>query len=433
LVEENRFMKGIKRKKGRGVRRRTAGVLASVAVVLSMAGCDQLLDVEVPGAVDAGALENPALMWSLAVAAIGEVECAVAHYIDGTAILADEYITAAFWRNFNIWGARLLDLRGWTGPCQVGLDASNLGFYVALSRARFMTDDAFERINAFPENRLEINKSQTLAMLAAYGGYAHTMLGEGFCEMALDGGPLITRAQVFEAAVQKFSTAEQLAQTAGDAAILNMARVGRARNLLNLGRNAEAAALAKQVPQGFVRNATYSTSTPRRHNRVAVNSHRNLFTSVSPRYRGLEVGGEPDTRVRVVDAGREGHDNLTPLFLQTKYPNFNSPIPLASWREAQLIIAEAELGQSAVDRINLLRDHHGLPRWEPADVGNNAAVLAQVIEERRRELFLEGHRLNDMLRFNLPFPEGTNHKGEPYGPITCLPLPDVERESNPNI
>jgi hypothetical protein len=56
-----------------------------------------------------------------------------------------------------------------------------------------------------------------------------------------------------------------------------------------------------------------------------------------------------------------------------------------------------------------------------------------VLEERRRQLFLEGHRLNDMLRHDLPFPTGENHKGQAWGPITCMPLPDQERLNNPNI
>ena len=48
-------------------------------------------------------------------------------------------------------------------------------------------------------------------------------------------------------------------------------------------------------------------------------------------------------------------------------------------------------------------------------------------------LFTEGHRLGDMLRHNIPFPTGTNHKGQTYGPITCLPLPEQERLNNPNL
>jgi starch-binding outer membrane protein, SusD/RagB family len=420
-----------------GSNRRRAGAPFGVITALvlftgALAGCESLLEVDVPGAVTAESLDNPQMATSLLVGAVGELECALGQYIEGTAMLSDEVISSSFWRNYNVWGAKLQELNTWTGPCQDSVDASNLGFYIALSRARFMTDDAFERIGAFNEADLPLNKAQAQAQLAAYGGYALTMIGEGFCEAAIAGGPVLTRAGVFELADARFASALTLAQQAGDASLLNTARVGRARVLMNLGRKAEAAALAREVPAGFTRNATYSTVTGRRYNRVWVNSVRNRYLSVAPAYRGLTVGGEPDVRVRLTDTGTVGHDNFTELFLQTKYPAANSPIPIASWREAQLIVAEAELGQSAVDRINALRTFHNLPLYTPPAL-DDATILAQVLEERRRELFMEGHRLNDKLRYNLPFPTGLNHKDEPFGPTTCMPLPNVERFSNPNI
>lgn len=64
-------------------------------------------------------------------------------------------------------------------------------------------------------------------------------------------------------------------------------------------------------------------------------------------------------------------------------------------------------------------------------------VRAQLIEERRRELFLERHRLGDIIRFNITLspPAGTPFpiKGGVYGNQICFPLPDVERNNNPNI
>jgi len=38
-----------------------------------------------------------------------------------------------------------------------------------------------------------------------------------------------------------------------------------------------------------------------------------------------------------------------------------------------------------------------------------------------------------MFRYNIPFPTGTNHKGQPYGTVTCVPIPDLERLNNPNL
>ena len=105
-------------------------------------------------------------------------------------------------------------------------------------------------------------------------------------------------------------------------------------------------------------------------------------------------------------------------------------MPIASWEEAQLIIAEVQGGQEAVQAINRLRTKYNLPQFQSTDA---AAIRQQVIEERKRQLFSEGHRLGDKLRFREPWPDGRNHKLEPYGPVTCMPLPEQEKLNNPNI
>ena len=56
-----------------------------------------------------------------------------------------------------------------------------------------------------------------------------------------------------------------------------------------------------------------------------------------------------------------------------------------------------------------------------------------VLEERRRQLFSEGQRYGDMLRYNLPFTKGLTLKGNIYSDLTCVPLPDVETRNNPNF
>jgi len=89
----------------------------------------------------------------------------------------------------------------------------------------------------------------------------------------------------------------------------------------------------------------------------------------------------------------------------------------------------------------------GIPAYDSGGTDTQEQVIAQVIEERRRELFTEGgHRLNDHLRFrgtawNIPFkgepgsihPNGVDDTGLPYGTTTCFPLPTVEVIGNPNI
>jgi hypothetical protein len=106
---------------------------------------------------------------------------------------------------------------------------------------------------------------------------------------------------------------------------------------------------------------------------------------------------------------------------------------LATWDEAQLIIAEAEGGVTAVMIINMFHDRAGLPPFVSIDEGE---IRQHVIEERRRELFLESHHLGDIIRYNLELEPATGtpfSKGGTYGTTTCLPLPEVETLNNPNI
>jgi hypothetical protein len=114
---------------------------------------------------------------------------------------------------------------------------------------------------------------------------------------------------------------------------------------------------------------------------------------------------------------------------------------ITKYAEAQLIVAEAKAAANdltgAAAAINAARNTRtGMPQYDPT--GQTAAqVRAQIIEERRRELFLEGHRLGDIRRFQLalnPAP-GTTYTtgGGTYGDQSCFPLPDVEKINNPNI
>ena len=404
-------------------------LLAFTAVAqLGVAGCKDLLTVELPTRVADAALDDPALATVLVQGAVADFECALANYSTATGLLTDELIDATGWIAVTMWDQRRIlpnnDNLGSAGCTTLGY-----GVYTPLQTARFQAADVARRIKGFSDAAVP-TKSTLLATAAAIEGYSITLLGEGFCEIAIDDGPGLARAQSLALAEVKFTEAIALATSANNSALLNLARVGRARVRLDLGKLAEAAADADAVPSGFVYNATYSATNDRRRNRLFFDSQTNLYLSVDPRYRNLTVSGVPDNRVAVTNAGRNGHDGITPLWLQQKYPSDAANIAIASWREARLISAEVKGGAAAVSAINELRTASNLPPFASVDP---AAIQAQVLEERRRELFLTGHRLNDMLRLNRAFDTGTTFKGVPYGSTTCLPLPDAERLSNPNF
>jgi hypothetical protein len=407
---------------------RAAAALLASWLVIGSAACDSLLDVDIPGRVEESALNDPALAPTLVNSALGQFECAYTNYVATVGVLTEEYLVSSFFVDANIWGWRGIELRTAQGTC-AGRNASGFGAYTPLQQARYLADDAANRIEGFDESVLP-GKTLMLAQLAAYGGYAYLLLGEGFCEMAIDQGPLMMPEQVLAIAEQRFTSALTLAQSAANTDLANLAITGRARTRLNLGRNADAAADAALIPEGFVWNAEYSEVQERRENRVFNVNRRNSFLTVAPAYRDLTLGGVADPRVPVSDANRAGQDGVTPQWSQNKYSTVATPIPMASWLEAQLIIAEALGGEEARAAINRVRARQSLPLLTDAEAAN---IEATVLEERRRQLFSEGHRLGDMLRNDIPFPTGTNHKGQTYGPTTCLPLPDQERLNNPNL
>lgn len=395
---------------------------ASIVAFLipGVTACENMLEVRIPGQVAGSTLQNPAMAPTLVNSAIADFECAFVNYVGATGLLTDELIISTEFIAPSLWDQRRIaaDNGNLTGSCTL----FGFGVFRPLHTARYMAEFAIEAVTGFPDNAVP-NKNLLLATANAYAGYAYALLGEAFCSVTIARGPALEPAAVLAIAEERFTRAIALAEQASNADILNMARVGRARVRLNLKRKAEAAADARLVPTNYVRNATYSAAAARRNNLIHVYNQRNLQVSVDPRYRGLQVDGVPDVRVPVQNANRNGQDGFTPLWLQLKYTGDASSIVLASWKEAQLIIAEAEGGTSAVQAINALRAHHSLPSYGG---GSAAEILAQVIEERRRELFLEGHRLNDMLRHDLSFDSGLNHKGVPFGDTTCLPLPDLE-------
>ncbi len=406
------------------------GMLA--LILTTVTACNSLLTVDNPGRVPADALGEPSLMPVLQAASLQQFQCGFAQYVATAGMLSGEYLSANGFVNNHPWEWRGdPEIRSEPGSCPNFRAATSMGFYTPLQQARFQLDDTFARLSAFTDEQVP-NRLRYLAEMRAYAGYAYLLLGEGMCEMTLDNGPRMTRAAVFAIAETRFTDAIARATAANDASLRNMATAGRARVRLDLGNLPGAAADAALVPAGFVRNAEFSETTPARENRLYNLTVRNDYLSVGPDYRSLTVGtGQPDPRVKVTDMKRIGSDNVTPVWQQQKFTGSGAvSLPIASWAEAQLILAEATGGQAGIDAINRVRAANGVPALV-ADPASDITPI--VLEERRRQLFSEGHRYADMLRKNLPFITGVNRKGQTFGTVTCVPLPDVETRNNPNF
>jgi hypothetical protein len=432
------------------ITRRRVALTASALMVLATA-CSEItsLKQENPGTLSVETLYVPANAPLLVNGAIGDFECAFNRYAAGSGLFADELtVGIAQTGNFDYDARRVTTNAGYgTNHCGSPTPSSSQhpGIYTPLSVARATADTAAAKLEGWTDAEVA-NRSKLIGQAYAYAGYSLTLLGESMCSAAINLGPEIQPPALFAEAVARFTKSIAAATTANDATTLNFARLGRARAALDIGgatNLAAAAADAALIPATFVVNTSPDAVNARRQNSVFVTISQSSVSTVDPSFRNVLVPGgtTQDPRVAVTDLNRNGTATGSRLFLPAKHSALTSPIRIASYAEAQLIVAEnaAATGNltEAEAAINRARSRTaGVPTYTRPVGATAADVIAQIIEERRRELFMEGHRLGDMRRYGLPFSPAAGvayQYGGVYGTQTCFPLPDVERINNPTI
>jgi hypothetical protein len=425
-------------------------LLGAALLVTGLAACDSLLDVSSPSRIPASPIETPANVVLLSSGAVGDFDCALGSFIvvggELTDELEDATATAARW---------VYDKRSVPTDQQLYAiaDCDGEGTYVPINRARESADNLLRILTAAVDSEMPagVKRDSLIAITSAYAGYDRVLLGEMFCSAVIstldpDGtieyGTELTPQQVFQSADSMFTQAITNAQAGPYDDALNMAYIGRARARLDMGQYDAAKADAQQVTDpSYIHYSTASATTTRRENRIWAESNpTGVASSVGPRYQNMTYAGVADPRVQSAFSGDTSSSGIIDRY-QKKYPQASTPIPVATWVEAQLIIAEADVRgtdpDGAVDIINMLHDRAGLPHYNGAMTPD--AILAQVIEERSRELWLQGQRLYDVIRNDLaidPAPGTPYRNGGSYGPAgkqLCLRLPDVERAGNPNL
>jgi starch-binding outer membrane protein, SusD/RagB family len=401
--------------------------------LVALSGCntDDLLEVDAPTRIPADNLENPASAALLVNGALGDFECAWGMHIVVGAILGDEMADAQL--GAAGWPLDRRDMATNDGYGTSGCGSNQTpGSYVPISVARWVADNTLTKLQAWTDQEV-LKRDSLIAMSANLAGFSYAMLATDFCSAAVDLGPELQPTALFTLAEQRFTTAIEAATRANATVLLNAARVGRARVRTFANKKAEAAADARLIPAGFVWNATAASVNTRRQNRVFAVNNSSRFYTIEPLSRDLMTAGVKDPRTAVITTSGNRAADGTQLWEQTKFRSLTDPIPIASYTEAQLIIAEAEGGATAITILNALRTRAGLPALSAAETTNLAQTL---IEERRKELWMEGHRMYDIIRFNIPQQPAAGTafvRGGFYGNIKCLPLPDIERFNNPNI
>jgi len=419
--------------------------LLTTLLVLAGTGCDTLTDVEPnDDTVPAEQIDNPNSFQARLIGAQADFFFAYDMAVAWQGLYADELYdpgSAVEQRRVRPNNAQI----GAVDEAPEGLD----GLWTPMQRATFVTSDLQQDIKAgtFPSQVPDPENSPELARVSLLAGYAKMTLADQFCSLAFNGtGPERTPEETYEQAIEDFTEAIEAENAESD--IQHSALVGRARSHLQLGNTDQALGDAQQVPEGFAyAPSAYSTNSQREENDIwnmLTDSQR--FT-VDPRFRSLTIDDTdvPDPRVQVFQDPDDptGVDGATAQFQDQKYTAPTAPIRIASWVEAQYMIAEIEGGQTAVDIINDVRSAQGIEQTfsstDPTEIRN------KVIDERRRSLFLQGQRMGDLRRYlrtfdNLPvsgrFPDGTAFPVDPpsqYEDGVCFPLPDAERDTNPDL
>ncbi len=395
---------------------------------ISACSLDSVLDVTDPDVLNVGDFNSPAGANPLRLGVIQDFTVAFSGTQDGfvvmTGNMADEiYSTDTF-------DDRLLPNARRTNENLPNLD----GTYRNLHRARSGASRTIRVLQEFaPTPAVNIGE------VFAIRGYTEVFFAEMYCSgvpfSEEDGitntfGAPQTTAQVYDRALASFDSALTAAGT--DARVGNMARLGRARTLLNMGRFADAAAAVAGVPTSFRFQVFHSTATGRQNNGIwqalTVNASRYAVRN--------NEGGSPmvwlqtpaDPRMPWQPSTRTGFNGTaTQLPTQLKHDR-GTAVTVADGIEARLIELEAQLQantQAARDAVfaglNNLRATAitpAVPAIATAPTTQDAAVDL-LFQERAYWMWLTGHRLGDLRRLirqygrsaNSVFPTGATPPG----------------------
>ena len=452
---------------GRGLRPLPRLLLLGAVLVAPLAACDtdEILRVDDPEFASPESLRTEAGLPTLVAGAIGDFAVGYGGDANDSFLSAVAVFTDEFYQSDTFISRLALDQRDFVPTIQGNREPDR-----AYNRLQSARRSLSETADALAELAKQGANDPRYARLKALEGYTFVALGEGFCSgipistSALgvpgEAGQPLSTTQVFDAAIERFNTSLAAAPN-----FANLARVGKARALLNQGKFQEAAAAVADVPTSYVYHVEFSSNSPRQQNPI-FNLQDNGRYSVSDREggNGLPYRSAQDPRVPWTGPF-PGFDATVPQYIDLRYPDFGSDVPLATGVEARLIEAEAALraGDAAtwLSKLNALRaDVRGLmtayfdnyASFVPSedvpnqtldpltDPGTEAARVDLMFRERGFWLYTTGHRLGDLRRLvrqygrsaTEEYPSGNYFKGGTFGTDVTFPIP-FDETNNTNF
>jgi len=420
-------------------------VLGTVTIV----GCDlgKTLEVQPANLIPAVPLETPENATLLVAGAASDYDCAFNSYVVVTGLIGEELDDALQTADRWPYDQRTVAANQ-SRYSQNGCTA--LGIYQPLQAARVSANNVRRLLEGWTDVQVP-NRQLHIARMSAYEGWSQLLLAEAFCTTVfstvegenINYGTEITRVQALDSAINRLSSAISTAQTVGGVAadsVRYFALVARARAYQDKGDMVHARADAVLVPANFVWNITASNTNPRRQNRVFQENNPGITPSSSIGARFRQAAYTSDPRIKVQNLNKLANGTNVPLWAQTKYTAVSSSIPAATGTEMQLLIAEADIASNRANTLAIIATMRAAGS-QPAYTGVTATDdLNEIIDQRRRALFLTGTAFGDIIRYNLtvsPAAGSLTPWNQAYGPDKgnqmCLPLPQVEFLNNPKL
>jgi tetratricopeptide (TPR) repeat protein len=456
------------------LRRRLAGA-ACAAAAAAAAACNDFLEVANPAQAEIAQIADSSNALLLVNGALREMANMVSQSALYGAVLSDE--ARAFHTNASY---APIDLRNFNNASDI------IGqIYPFIQRARFAGDTVADRIRGW---RGEASaRDLQYARMRAVAGYGYVMLAENFCRAPIGGGPSVEPPEMLRSALTRFDEAVAAARAARGAAttaggrtsadsVWGLALVGAARAALNLGERQRAAAYAQQaidsIPAGFDYRVYFAEGIPTTPG-LPVNPFWNVMGSPQPAanpstvttsttggftylggalwlgvdttFQALNDPRVPQTPTRVIpmtggtarvvvankprsfggfvyDTARFAGVAMTP----------GASMRVASTIEARYILAETQAAAgNTAPALAFVRSQQQANRQPLTADASQAGVLAALRDQKRREFYLDGHRLGELRRYKAQYQVDQFTAGQGFGAVECFPIPTSETNSNP--
>ncbi len=460
----------------------------AAAAVVALAGCKGLLDVSNPGAVDAGQLTQPAYLNLMTDGVRGEFQ-QMMHWDGVYAATFSGEVTNhhVYYEEGDISRRDILSGTLYGIPVTTN-GTYTLAVYNAIHRTRWLADSVAARVKSMLGDSAK--RDLRLAKVLMYAGFSYAYLGEQLCSSPINVSKMYTSDEILAMAPSRFdeaitvataakawaaaytpdaywSAAMLTAYQAGADTVIQASRIGAARAYLDLNNKAQAITYAGQVTSLFVSDKlpgfilwSYYMDTSAYDNQwwyriaLAAGSGNRTASLIGTPYDGVVDPRIPQQKLNVMDGYNSTVKPIPGVNVPKSTPAFstydgtvlgaevakNSYLRIASSIEARYILAEAQ-GKSGPGNIDFLNARRALAGMAPVDASiSDTDYRNAVIEQRTRDLYLDGHRLGDIRRYkkyyNLDFylhgkfPTSTTLQ---YGTLECFPLPQAEVQGYSNL